>query len=97
MHPSNTYPIPQANAVGRIVDDKAVIVLPDRGKVKVLNEVGARIWALTDGSRSIAEIVDAICAEYAVERAQAESDTLAFVADLEAKGVVTLASEPAQT
>ena len=54
------YPHPTAKARGRFLDREAVIVLPDRGEVKVLNEVGARIWALADGSRSVREIAAAI-------------------------------------
>ena len=71
-----------------MVDDEAVLVLPEQGQVKVLNPVGASIWALADGSRTVREIAAALCAEYAVERAEAEADALAFVSRLEAKGIL---------
>ena len=45
----STIPQPNPEAIGRIVDREAVIVLPQKGKVKVLNEVGAAIWDLIDG------------------------------------------------
>jgi hypothetical protein len=38
---------------GRRLEHEAVVVLPDKGEVKVLNEVGAQIWALADGTRSV--------------------------------------------
>lgn len=85
----DTRPTPNPTVVGRVVEGEAVLVLPERGEVKVLNEVGARIWELVDGSRTIREIVDVICAEYDVEQAQAESDTLAFIAELESKGIIS--------
>lgn len=85
----DTRPAPNPTVVGRVVEGEAVLVLPERGEVKVLNEVGARIWELVDGSRTVREIVDTICAEYDVEVAQAESDTLAFVAELESKGIIS--------
>jgi len=82
-------PIPDPNVVGSLLDNEAVLVLPDKGKVKVLNQVGARIWELIDGTRSVRDIAAIICTEYEVEQAQAEADVLAFVTDLENKGVIT--------
>ena len=86
----DTYVIPASSAIGRTIDDEAVIVLPEQGQVKVLNEVGARIWALADGTRTVRDIVDTICTEYEVEPAQAEADTLDFVARLVERGMVSL-------
>jgi hypothetical protein len=88
------YPIPDSNVRGRILEDEAVLVLPDKGQVKVLNQVGASIWTLADGARTVRDIAAAICAEYAVDQAEAESDTLAFVAELEAKGIVSVSAQP---
>lgn len=85
----DTRPAPNPTVVGRVVEGEAVLVLPQQGEVKVLNEVGARIWELIDGSRTIREIVDIICDEYAVEEEQAESDTLAFIAELESKSIIS--------
>jgi hypothetical protein len=48
----------------------------------VLNPVGARIWELVDGKRTLGEIVDRIHAEYAVERERLEADAREFVEDL---------------
>ncbi len=88
----DSYPVPNRAVQGRRLDNEAVLVLPDQGEVKVLNEVGAQIWALADGTRSVRDIVQAICAEYHVPRAEAEADALAFIAELEAKGIVTVRS-----
>ena len=89
------YPIPSPAAVGRQVDQEAVLVLTEQGQVKVLNELGARIWELSDGTRSVAQIADQICREYEVERGQAEADTLRFLEELAGRGALTLAPEPA--
>ena len=91
----DTYVIPSPSAIGRTIDEEAVIVLPEQGQVKVLNEVGARIWDLADGSRTVRDIATAICLEYQVEPARAEADTLDFVAELVERGVVSLSAEPA--
>jgi hypothetical protein len=89
----DSYPVPNPNVVGRVLDNEAVLVLPDRGQIKVLNQVGASIWTLADGRRTVREIAAAICAEYEVEPVEAEADTLAFVTELEGKGIVSLSSD----
>ncbi len=83
-------PVPNPNVVGRVVSDEAVLVLPDKGTVKVLNEVGARIWTLVDGARSAREIAAVIFTEYNVELVEAEKDTLTFLDDLADRGVLSL-------
>jgi coenzyme PQQ biosynthesis protein PqqD len=64
------------------VDGEALIVLADSGEVTVLNDVGSRIWELADGSRSVAEIVEAIVSEYDTTPEQAEADVRSFVHEL---------------
>ncbi len=82
------YPHPAANARGRLLEREAVIVLPDKGEVKVLNEVGARIWTLADGSRSVREIAAEITNAYAVSPEQAQADTLEFLRELREKALI---------
>jgi hypothetical protein len=90
------YPIPKPGVVWKIVDGEAVLVLPAKGVVKVLNEVGARIWSLADGTHTIHDISVLISAEYAVDQGQAEIDTLDFINQLENKGILTLSNQPSQ-
>jgi hypothetical protein len=73
------------------MDQEAVVISPSQGQVKVFNEVGARIWELADGERSIADLVDIICEEYMVAREEAERDTLEFVQRLVDANLLTLA------
>jgi hypothetical protein len=83
MKPSlESCPAPAAGVVGQIVQHEAVIVLPDSSEIKVLNEVGATIWTLADGSRSVREIAAQVCQQYDVDPQQAEADVLRFVAEL---------------
>ena len=91
------YVVSKPGIVGQILNDEAVLLLPTKGEVKVLNDVGARIWSLADGSRTIAQIVAVIAAEYAVQPAQAEADALAFVAELAQRDIVVLSAEPLAT
>ena len=86
----NSYPLPAEHVRGRRLEHEAVVVLPDKGEVKVLNEIGAQIWALADGSRSVRDIVAALCSAYDVPPAVAEADTLAFLVELQQKGLITV-------
>ncbi|MEA3345720.1 MAG: PqqD family protein [Chloroflexota bacterium] len=90
----DSYPMPTPAVVGRVVEGEAVLVLPEQGQVKVLNEVGARIWALADGTRTLRQIAAALCDEYEVDPAQAEADTRAFAAQLDEKGIISLSPHP---
>lgn len=80
---------------GRVVDGEAVLVHPRQGKIRVLNGVGARIWELADGERSVADLARAVATEYDVDLGRAESDAAAFCAELLNRGLLTLnRSEP---
>ncbi len=76
----------------RIVDE--VILVPiarnfgDLESIFTLNAVGARIWDLLDGDRSVAEITAVIVAEYAVDRETAADDVAEFLDQLEHIGAV---------
>jgi hypothetical protein len=50
---------------------------------------GARIWQLLERPIAVQRIVDTLLGEFDVERSQCTDDVLAFVAALEAKGLVT--------
>ncbi len=94
MLPLDSYPIPNPTIVSRLLEGEAVLVLPEAGKVEVLNDVGARIWVLADGSRSIREIAEALCQEYQVEFLQAQEDACRFIHSLVQRDVYQLALQP---
>lgn len=53
-----------------------------------LNESGALIWGMCDGSRTAEQIVDAMAAHYDAERSEIERDTRAFLDVLVAHSLV---------
>ena len=53
-----------------------------------LDSVGARIWELLREPVRVSEIRDVIAREYDVEIDRCESDVLAFLKDLAAKGLI---------
>ena len=83
-------PTPVAGVVWQVVEGEALLVIPGQGQVKVLNEVGSRIWSLADGSLTLGEIVEVICREYDVEYQQARADVLEFINQLVERGILTL-------
>lgn len=66
----------------RLVDDECIIVDPVGSQATVLNSLGARIWSLIDGKRTVSDIIDGVVAEYDVTRVVAESDAREFFESL---------------
>ncbi len=90
----HSYPAPHSQVAGRVIDNEAVLVLSQRGEVQVLNEVGARIWELTDGTRSVAQIAQTIADEFDVSAEQAQADVTDFVTQLVGDDVLVLSEKP---
>ena len=65
----------------RVIEGKAVVITIDSNRLHVLNPVGSRVWELSDG-RSLSELVDAVVAEFEVERPRAALDVRTFVREL---------------
>lgn len=82
--------IPKRNrdAAFRVIDGQAIVVLPEKSEVKILNEVGSRIWQLMDGSISLDDICMKICEEYEVRKADAISDVTNFIKQLNDQGML---------
>jgi hypothetical protein len=76
----------------RIADE--VILVPisrnfgDLESIFTLNEIGARIWDLLDGERSVGDVVAVIVGEYAVDPEVATRDVSEFLDELERIGAV---------
>lgn len=82
--------IPKRNpdAAFRVIDGEAIVVLPERGEVKVLNVVGSRIWELMDGESTVDQISKKICKEYEVNEKEALTDISDFLAQLNNNGML---------
>jgi len=80
----------------RIIVEEGVVLRQQSAEVLVVNEVGARVLALVDPSRSLTQIVDRLEEEFEVGRDALEADLAAFVAELIAAGVVEPAPAAAE-
>jgi hypothetical protein len=75
------------HALWRALERETAVILPTASAVRVLNEVGARIWELADG-RTFGEIVETLVNEYEVGRTQLQLDAQAFLSELHARGLL---------
>jgi len=79
--------------VTRMIVGEAVVV-PVRGQIGDIdaiyhfNDVGAFIWSLFDGKRSVRDIAQEVCEEFDVTLEDSERDTLEFVGALQRAGII---------
>ena len=87
---------PRADASGVVHREVAgeVFLVPVRGRLAdlqdffVLNETGAFLWPLLDGTRSEADLVEALTAEFEVEPGAAAADVQDFLRRLSEAGLL---------
>ena len=72
----------------RNIGDEGVVVRQTAGEVLVLNEVGVRVLDLLETTVPVSDLLDALNAEYAVDRATLERDVLAYLQELVDAGVI---------
>lgn len=63
----------------RIIDEEAILVLPEESNVKVLNKTGTRIWQLIDGTNTVNDIANTIHNEFHVDPKTSLEDTSEFI------------------
>ena len=88
MNKTEFYPKPHPQTAGRVIDNEAVLILADASEINVLNEVGSRIFALADGSRTVGEIAALIGEEFTVAPDIALHDVVDFLDELVADKVM---------
>ncbi|MCI0395605.1 MAG: PqqD family protein [Chloroflexi bacterium] len=81
-------PSPTPELIWRVLEDGAVIVTPESGRVTVFNDVGTFIWGLMDGNNRVTDIISRLVQQYKVENEQAQNDVLAFLGDLDERGLL---------
>jgi len=61
---------------------QTVLLRLEDGGYYALDEVGAAVWELCDGSRGIDELVDTLCAEFDAPQETVRADVAEFIDDL---------------
>ena len=85
-------PVRNPEIIAKSADDEAVLVMPQKGQVKVVNQVGAVIWELIDGKRTIENIIDEIVSQFDVDPVTAESDVINFTTELYKREIINLSN-----
>lgn len=86
-------PIKSPSTASQIIDEEAVVIVPSEQMVNVLNPVGSRIWDLTDGKRSVAEIAEILTQEFDVPYETAIRDAIEFTRNLADKKMMDFVGE----
>ena len=71
-----------AHVLSQRVSGRLVLLDARSGAYYSLDDVGARVWELCDGSRTVADAVATISGEYAADAATVETDVLTLLDDL---------------
>jgi hypothetical protein len=84
---------PSENIVTRKIADETILVpisgnLANMQRIFSVNEVGASVWALMDGRRSIKDIKQALMNEFDVKEEQLDDDLFEFIEHLRQSGLV---------
>lgn len=87
MNLTSTFAVP-AKVISRTIGGETVILDLESGTYFGLDPVGARIWQLLEGGKSLGEACDAMIEEYDVERDELERDALALAAELVDKKLI---------
>jgi hypothetical protein len=80
-------PQPTPNLIWREVEDGAVLITPD-GRVQALNHSGGYIWSLVAAGQTVAEMKCSLLSQYGIPEDEAETDLLAFLAELTGAGMI---------
>jgi len=76
----------------REIGEGLVIMAPTGDVTHSLENIGAFIWQQMDGKNSLDDLLDAITAEYTVERTIAEADLRVFVNELVSGNIIVQVS-----
>ena len=78
----DSHPSRRNDVLAQGAGDTVILLAPDSGEYFTLNEVGGRIWELSDGSRSVSEIARLLAEEYEAPVDEIRADALAVLDEL---------------
>ncbi len=93
MESHRTYPC-RKRVPWRVLDTEALVVDVKAGLLYPLNSVGARIWQLSDGQRTVDEIVQSIAAEFDADEKTIRQDAADFLRELRQRELISLDDKP---
>jgi uncharacterized protein YpbB len=94
MNILNLYPQIHPQSIMQEVDEECIILLPEKGKLTVLNTTGQQIWEWIDGKRTVQQITALLQQAYNLNSEQAYQDLVSFLEDLQKRGLIALQEHP---
>ncbi len=88
------YLIKDTEVLFTSMGEDAVLLHVQRGDYYSLNRVGARVWVLSDGSKTIQDLAMTITEEFDISLEQAEKDIAELAEQLQKEGLVTVSEAP---
>ena len=88
MNPEQVPDVAQG-VIWRLIDNGAVLVSPESGDVRVLNDVGTTIWQLIDGKNNVGQIEAYLQEKYNVPLSKLRADLDAFFTELSQRNLLT--------
>nr|WP_298929417.1 PqqD family peptide modification chaperone [uncultured Erythrobacter sp.] len=76
------------NFVESNVDGEAILMHLDEGNFSSLKSTGLRIWAELEEPKTVAVICQNLMAEFEVEEADCQEQTIAFLSNLRERGLI---------
>ncbi|HZD11212.1 MAG TPA: PqqD family peptide modification chaperone [Candidatus Binatia bacterium] len=77
------------------VDDTLVMMSLEQGAYYGLDDIGTHIWEQLREPVSVTSLCDDFCARFDVQRAQCQTDVLAFMQELLSEGMVQIVADDA--
>ncbi|MHB0914245.1 MAG: PqqD family protein [Thermoleophilia bacterium] len=74
--------------------EDAVLLHVQRGDYYSLNRVGARLWVLTDGTKSVESLATLLTEEFDITQEQAEKDIIELAEQFVKEGLVEVVETP---
>jgi len=94
MIEKNNYLVKDHEVLFTSMGEDAVLLHAQRGDYYSLNKVGARLWVLTDGCKTIEELAGLITEEFDISQDQAEQDIVELAEQLVKEGLVKVVETP---
>jgi hypothetical protein len=84
---------PVKKMAARVIDGRVMMLTIADSRLHRLNATGTRVWQGIEAGKTVTEIIDTLCGEFAVDRERASADVTALLTELVARGIVAPATE----
>ena len=89
-----SHPTRSNQVLSQQVPGKLVLLTPDDGNYFAVNQVGARVWELCDGTRDVEGIVATVADEYDAPIDTIRADVVELLEELTSQRLIEAADQP---